>query len=138
MIRPDDLLSRLVKVRKGQSGQWTACCPAHNDRTPSLMITQRADEKISLHCFAGCHINDICEAIGIRVADLYPNTAREQHEVLPEWKRQNLRKVLFDAHLYVEICRADLSNGRDITASEAEKVLKANECIGRIEKVLHD
>ena len=91
MIRPDDLLSRLVKVRKGQTGQWTACCPAHNDRTPSLKISQRADGKISLHCFAGCHINDICEAIGIRVNDLYPNTSSELNEALPEWKRRNLR-----------------------------------------------
>lgn len=138
MIRPDDLLSRLVKVRKGQSGQWTACCPAHNDRTPSLRITQRADGKISLHCFAGCHINDICEAIGIRVNDLYPNTSREQHEVLPERKRRNLRKALFDAQLYVEIARADLAKGRNITPFEAEKVLKANECIERIEGVLYD
>ena len=138
MINPDDLLSRLDKVRKGQTGQWMACCPAHQDRTPSLKISQRADGKISLHCFAGCHINDICEAIGIRVADLYPNTPTQPGEALPEWKRSRLRKALFDAQLYVELARADLSNGRNVTPSEAEKVLKANECIGRIEGVLHD
>ena len=137
MIHIDDLLGRLDKVRKGQTGQWMACCPAHHDRTPSLKVTQRVDGKISLHCFAGCHINDICESIGIRVTDLYPNTNTHPDEVLPEWKRQKLRKALFDAQLYVELARADHALGRNVTPSEAEKVIKANECIERIKGVLH-
>jgi len=30
-----------------------ALCPAHDDRNPSLSI-QLADDRILIHCFAGC------------------------------------------------------------------------------------
>ena len=30
----DALLSRLDKVKRKAKGQWLACCPAHEDRTP--------------------------------------------------------------------------------------------------------
>lgn len=35
-------------------GSWTARCPAHDDRTPSLSIRDGADGKLLVHCFAGC------------------------------------------------------------------------------------
>src|SRR5262245_45778142 len=34
-------------------GGWTACCPAHDDRTPSLSIRD-ADGKVLVRCHAGC------------------------------------------------------------------------------------
>lgn len=45
-------------IAKALRGQWhgsygTACCPAHDDRQPSLSITER-DGKLLVHCFAGC------------------------------------------------------------------------------------
>lgn len=33
---------------------WMVCCPAHDDRTPSLSIGQGTDGKILVKCFAGC------------------------------------------------------------------------------------
>ena len=40
-------LSRLEKVR-GKNGSYTACCPAHRDKSPSLAIRQDG-ERILLH-----------------------------------------------------------------------------------------
>ena len=34
-------------------GGWTARCPAHDDRTPSLSIRD-ADNKVLVRCHAGC------------------------------------------------------------------------------------
>jgi hypothetical protein len=48
------LLSRLVKVRKTGSGRWLACCPAHDDKTPSLSICEKSDGRVLIHCFGGC------------------------------------------------------------------------------------
>ncbi len=33
----DDFLSQLQKVH-GRNGRWTACCPAHGDKSPSLAV----------------------------------------------------------------------------------------------------
>lgn len=63
------VLEKLEGVRPNRGG-WIARCPAHADRSPSLSIRE-SDEKILIHCFAGCTANDVCNSIGIRVADLF-------------------------------------------------------------------
>jgi DNA primase len=42
-----------------------ACCPAHDDRNPSLSIRE-ADGKILLHCHAGCSQGDVIAALESR------------------------------------------------------------------------
>ena len=49
------------------NGRWlgsygTACCPAHDDRTPSLKISD-GDTAILLKCFAGCDTLDVIDAL---------------------------------------------------------------------------
>lgn len=65
----DDLLSRLDSVRQ-RGNRWAARCPAHADRTPSLSISE-GDKGLLLRCFAGCPLEEICSALGIRLADLF-------------------------------------------------------------------
>jgi len=59
-----DILGRLKKVRRGSNGNYTACCPAHKDRSPSLSITEK-DGRILLHCFTGCDSQSIRAALGL-------------------------------------------------------------------------
>ena len=47
-----DLARALSGQRNGRG--WMACCPAHDDRTPSLSIADGAEGRILLTCFAGC------------------------------------------------------------------------------------
>ncbi len=58
-----DILERLERVRKMGNG-WTACCPAHEDKRPSLSIAYR-DGKILLYCHVGCRYQDILIALGV-------------------------------------------------------------------------
>lgn len=66
-------LADQLNARLSRSG-WIARCPAHEDRSPSLSICAR-DEKILLHCFAGCTVEAICAALGLHVSDLFPTNA---------------------------------------------------------------
>ena len=43
----------LENWKKGGEYKWIACCPAHDDKNPSLSIKQETD-KVLVHCFAGC------------------------------------------------------------------------------------
>jgi putative DNA primase/helicase len=45
-----------------KSGNWMAKCPAHDDRTPSLSITD-ADGRVLVHCYAGCEQNAVIAAL---------------------------------------------------------------------------
>jgi putative DNA primase/helicase len=69
----DDLLSRLNGVRKTGRG-WSARCPAHDDRRPSLSIRE-SNGRILVYCFAACSLRNVCEALGIQVKDLFEDSA---------------------------------------------------------------
>ncbi len=49
---------------QGSSG--TACCPCHEDREPSLSISDGQDGKLLVHCFAGCDPLEILRALNGR------------------------------------------------------------------------
>lgn len=56
------------KITISLGGRWSgnqgvACCPAHDDRTPSLSLADGADGRLLLHCHAGCTFTDIQAAL---------------------------------------------------------------------------
>lgn len=55
---------------KGENGHYMALCPAHNDNNPSLSITAK-DGVTLIHCFAGCNVYDILEAVDLTIDDLW-------------------------------------------------------------------
>lgn len=66
------LLDRFDKVKQTRSDSWTACCPAHDDRNPSMNVRLADDGKILLKCWAGCGAADIVAAVGLSLSDLFP------------------------------------------------------------------
>ena len=68
-VKVNELLVRLERVRRNGKG-WTARCPAHDDRNPSLSISEERG-KILLCCHAGCSSEAICAAVGITMSDLF-------------------------------------------------------------------
>ena len=61
----------LDRVRASRDG-FTAHCPAHQDRSPSLSVTRGNDNRLLVHCHAGCHVEDVLSAVGWRLSDLFP------------------------------------------------------------------
>ena len=53
-------------LRGRRSGaSWLACCPAHDDRNPSLSLRD-VDGKVLVHCHAGCEQNAVIAALSAR------------------------------------------------------------------------
>ena len=73
----DKVLSYLDKVKPSGANNWKACCPAHDDKNPSLAITETSDGTILLKCWAGCTAQGIVSAIGLELRDLFPGERRE-------------------------------------------------------------
>src|SRR5690242_3672961 len=69
----DHVLAQLKGVRSSLRG-WRACCPAHGDLEPSLSIGLGEQGQVLLKCFAGCSLERITEAMGLTLADLFPDT----------------------------------------------------------------
>ena len=68
----DSFLAQLSKVRKTGNGQWTAACPCHQDRSPSLSIRETDDGRVLIHDFGGCSVEDVLGAVGMTFDDLFP------------------------------------------------------------------
>lgn len=68
----ETLLSRLGHVRRCGHSKWVACCPAHDDRSPSLSIEELIDGRLLIHCFGGCAPSAVLDAIGLDFAALFP------------------------------------------------------------------
>jgi putative DNA primase/helicase len=47
-----------------------ARCPAHDDKNPSLAVGE-GQELILLHCHAGCAVEEVVQALGLEMRDLY-------------------------------------------------------------------
>jgi hypothetical protein len=46
-------------------------CPAHDDRRPSLRIDAGGDGRALVYCYAGCPLEAICTAAGVRPSELF-------------------------------------------------------------------
>ena len=73
MTAPIDLiLPLLTKARQRQPGQWSACCPGHDDKRPSLSVRETPEGAVLVHCFSGCSADAVVAALGLSLADLFP------------------------------------------------------------------
>lgn len=63
-----------------ESGEYMCKCPAHEDRTASLSVREGDGGKILLHCMAGCSTGDVVRAMGLKMADLFPEGSRQQRQ----------------------------------------------------------
>ena len=67
----DIVLAKFDNPRRNGSG-WTARCPAHEDRMPSLSIGEGDDGRVLVTCHAGCELDAVLAAVGLDVKDLFP------------------------------------------------------------------
>ena len=68
----ETIANGLNRPKKTSDG-WMACCPAHEDRTPSLSIAD-GDKGVVVKCFAGCGQADVIDALKSR--GLWPTPTR--------------------------------------------------------------
>ena len=79
------------RICENRGGKWSgnkgmACCPAHDDRTPSLGVSL-GRQAILFHCFAGCDQQSVLAALareGFEAPALFSGSATTNE---PEWTR---------------------------------------------------
>jgi hypothetical protein len=71
-VNVQEVLRRFPDARKSGSG-WSARCPAHEDRNPSLSINEGDDGRVLLHCHCGCSPDAVVRAKGLSMSDLMPD-----------------------------------------------------------------
>ncbi len=76
-----EVASWFKRARRKGAG-YKACCPVHNDVEPSLFIDP-AEDKILMHCFAGCDVKDMLAAVGHTEDELFVKAPGKKRFVSP-------------------------------------------------------
>ena len=132
-----DVLNRLNKVRKTGANSWIASCPHHEDRSPSLTLSEPEPGKILIHCFAGCPPNDVLASIGITFDDLFPERLKNsKRKRIPVNPYDALRAVSSEI-LVARIITARWAAGEPMTEAERQRLGQAASRIAAAEDVIH-
>lgn len=92
--RIDWFLGSLSRVRPNGTDKWMCQCPAHEDRSPSLSIRLGEDGRVLVHCFSGCSPNAVVGALGLSLADLFPDSAPDPWAMREARQRRKQRERL--------------------------------------------
>ncbi|MGN0866177.1 MAG: phage/plasmid primase, P4 family [Oligosphaeraceae bacterium] len=76
-MNESDFLARFHGVVRRGKNQWSARCPAHDDKNASLGITHK-DGKWLLKCFAGCEASAVVSAAGLGMKDLFDTPLQKE------------------------------------------------------------
>ena len=75
------------------SGNYKACCPAHDDKKQSLSV-KMGNKGVVFKCFAGCGTRQICEALHIDMKDLFTEA--------PKPKAQSAQRRIVKTYPYTD------------------------------------
>lgn len=120
-------LSHVSKLKRTGTGSWIACCPAHEDRSPSMTVRETDDGRVLIHCHAGCSVENILGAVGMTFSDLYPERERDpfalpnKAERVPFNPRDVLEAVSTES-LIVAIAGAQLATGEPLKEIDRERL----------------
>ena len=118
-----DYFYRIVRELSGKrlsDGSYNCLCPCHDDRNPSLNVALKED-KILLHCFAGCNNADIIAVL--RERGLWPRQPKRDDPPLPpgirkNWKGKNFTRLWIyrdgDRKILGYTARYDSEEGKDV------------------------
>ena len=66
-----------------------ARCPCHEDRYRSLKVTEAEDGRVLIKCFGGCTTEDVVQALGLTMADLFPKESRQVRRARQRTAKKN-------------------------------------------------
>lgn len=131
-MKVDLFLSRLDKVRKTSRESWIACCPHHDDKSPSMTIRELDDGRVLVHCFAGCSVEDILGSVGLTFDALFPEKLVENARPLRRpFPAADVLEALASEALIVAVASSNVREGVALTEQDHARLWTA---VNRIEQ----
>lgn len=125
----DNLLSRLDKVKVTGPGRWLTCCPAHDDRSPSLSVRETDDGTVLIKCWSGCGAAEVVTAVGLSLSDLFPkrqnDAYRKPTRPSERWIPRDVLAALASEALVVLIAADSIVSSRPLSSNDVQRVAVA-------------
>jgi hypothetical protein len=125
----EDILAQLEKVKRTGKSNWMACCPAHEDRSPSMTIGEGSEGRVVVRCFAGCTIEEIVNAVGLGWEPWFPPKPISTDFAPPIRRRFPAGDVLEALHaetMVVSVSAANLAQGVELTSADRDRLKVAS------------
>ena len=122
----DRFLSHLEGVRSTGQDRWLARCPAHDDKNPSLAIRE-VDDRVLIHCFAGCDVSEVVSAVGLELSDLFPpKVPIEGHKPISRpFPAADILRALGSDITFITICAGDVAKGEQLEPKDMQYLFNA-------------
>lgn len=133
------MLAKLDRVKRVGPGKWTARCPAHEDKAPSLSIREMDDGRVLLHDWAGCSTVAVIAALGLRWSELMPPLPEGVHHRPPvrrAWSINDALELIDAEATLLTVIIADAVKRGALTAEVADRALKATGRLSHVIEVL--
>lgn len=122
------LLSGLQKVERLSPGnhqaRYRACCPAHDDKKPSLSITLANSDAILIKCWSGCSTEDVVGALGMEMTDLFPDTNKyHAAPVKRPFSADQAAKVIASDAITVAVAAAKLRQKEPLNQADIDEMI---------------
>jgi len=120
----DIVLSKLEghKLKQSGRGAWIACCPHHDDRTPSLSIREGEDGRVLIHCHGGCSVDQVVGSMGLDLSDLFPQDGTySRGRARTTSYRQALEIIKADS-MMVLVAAQNLAGGHQLTPEDRRRL----------------
>ncbi len=121
------LLERLEAVTQTKPDTWRARCPSHEGRSRSLSL-KLVDDRLLIHCFAGCFPNEIVNAAGLTISDLFDNRPNSTPaEYRDRIRTTSAREILNSIVIPIRavMMSASIQRARPLTDEEAKTTWQA-------------
>jgi len=144
-VRPlDRFLTLLRGVCRAGAG-WRADCPnGHANARGTLAIVEADDGRLLMTCFACSDTPGILAAVGLRLADLYPDRLRDPSPETRKAAREAVRRSAWSSALsvlateaaVVSIAAHDLAQGLALSSQDHDRLMLAVQRIDTCREVL--
>jgi hypothetical protein len=128
------LLERLTRVKQTAPDRWLACCPAHQDKSPSLSIRELDDGRVLINCFGGCGALDVLDSLGLEWGALFPPNSTVTSELPAIHSRiapRDLLEIISEEASIVAIVAADMRDKRAVSEADWKRLAQAAARIGK-------
>ncbi len=110
---------------------WMACCAAldHDDKKPSMGISDAPDGKVLVHCFSGCSQEAVIE--GLRAKGLWPDATPQQKFNHEQRKRH---RHIEHHRLILKIAKSDIKNQKAVSDRDRAQIKASIDFLSGVNK----
>ena len=132
MSAAEKILERLDGVRRAGEGRWRARCPSHGSRGGTLAIAAK-DDRVLLHCFAGCETSAVLASVGLALSDLYDRPLGHSHErIRRAWNASDVLDLVLEESTVIALISSDFLERRTVSEVDWERLAQASQRLNRL------